>query len=166
MKRTNLLVLLASIISLVSFTAKAEIVTIKAGTVVVANVEETVSSKNAKVGQSVTARLMSQIKAGGKVVIEAGTLVNAQINNADDAGCFGKNGELSLRLVSIYGPDGTQIPIQATMTTTGKNKVGLSVALGILVCPLFWIMHGGQAVIPAGTTIHGNVLANTDIELD
>lgn len=90
MKRTNLLVLLAIIISLVSFTAKAEIVTIKAGTVVIANVEETVSSKYAQVGQSVTARLMSPIKAGGKVVIEAGTLVNAQINNADDAGSSAK----------------------------------------------------------------------------
>lgn len=164
MKHFSFIAIIMACMSLFIAKANAETLTIKAGTPIVASLDVPVSSESAQMGQTIMMRLVSPIQVGKKTAIPAGSVVNAQVTSIEDAGCFGQKGELSLRLVSVVAPDGTMVPVQASQSVVGKSKVGLSVALGILVCPLFWIMHGGEAVLPAGSQINGSVLANTDIE--
>lgn len=165
MKHFSFFTLIVFCLTVFTTTVNAENLTIKAGTQVLTVLNQTLTSKNVHEGETVMLNLVSPIKVNKTVVIPAGSIVNAQVAYVEGAGWFGQKGELTLRLISINAPDGTLVPIQATHTVSGKNKVVLSVALGVCICPLFWIMHGGQAVIPAGSNIYATVLANTDIEI-
>lgn len=164
-RKQTILALFLSGMLLFATNAKAEQVTVKAGTQISAVLNQTLSSKNVREGETVFLTLANPVTINKQVALPAGSTINAQVVFADDADYFGQSGELTLRLFSVVAPDGTLVPITATQSVVGKKKIGLSVALGVFICPLFWLMHGGEAVMNAGSTIFASVAANTDIEI-
>jgi hypothetical protein len=57
-----------------------------------------------------------------------------------------------VRGVEIKGKvDGTQVPLRASLEEKGADKQTLSIVLGVVLCPLFLLLKGKQAEIPAET---------------
>ncbi len=158
-----LAIVVASICAPASF-AQAQ-VTLKAGTPVVLVTVDNVSSKNVVSGSVIDFKVASDVISEGKVVIPAGTIAKGQVSNVSKASALGKGGELSVSINTINAVDGTLVPLSgATVSASGKDKVGLAVVCGL--CTLVgFLIHGEQAEVPAGAQAQAVVMSNTGITL-
>lgn len=87
-------------LSLGAATASAQS-TISAGSAIPVILGETVSSKNANVGQKVSGTVASDVSVGGKVVIPRGSTVSMSVASVHDAGRFKGQPKLYLKLDSV-----------------------------------------------------------------
>lgn len=68
--------------------------------------------------------------------------------------------------LNVTAKDGTEIMLTGgNMSEEGNNKLALSIVLAIFICPLFLLLKGEQAIIPAGTAISATVATDTYIKL-
>lgn len=161
--RVILALVAASVFAPTSFAQKQ--VTLKAGTPVVLSTVESISSKTAVSGNVVDFKVVSDVVAEGNVVIPAGTIAKGQVSSVSKASALGKGGELSISVSSINGVDGSLIPLSgATVSASGKDKVGLAIVCGL--CTLVgFLINGAQAELPAGAQAQAVVMSNTTITL-
>lgn len=75
--------------------------TLPIGTAITVTVDETVSSKDAAVGQKVAGSVAQAVTVNGKVVIPKGSRANLAVASAQSAGRFKGQPKLWLRLVSV-----------------------------------------------------------------
>lgn len=75
--------------------------TVPAGTAIVVTLNQTVSSKDAKAGQSVSGVVAADVLVNGKTVIPRNSNVSLTVANAVASGHLSTPGELSLRIDSI-----------------------------------------------------------------
>lgn len=61
--------------------------------------------------------------------------------------------------------DGTNVPLRTSLTEKGEEKLTTTVVLGVIICPLFLLMKGGEAAIQAGTEFKVFVDRDTKIEI-
>ena len=140
--------------------------TIPAGTIVVFETTTPLSSKDAQVGQSVTLRVKYDVVIKGKTLIKGGATGSAQVTTAEAGKGMGKQGSLGLRPSVVQAVDGQMVPLAGNgASAAGEGKTGTSVALAVVVSPLFLLKKGKDATIPAGYEIQGTVANATDIEL-
>ncbi len=140
--------------------ATAREVVLKAGTAVPMQLVNTVTGKNAAVGQIVDFRVTSDIKVDGVTVIPANSVAKAQVVRAKKNGLFGSAGEIQLTVNSVTAVDGTQVILSGgTLSDEGKNKLVLSIFLCFLI-------KGGQGELPAGMACSPIVSGNTPIVVD
>ena len=140
--------------------ATAREVVLKAGTAVSMQLVNTVTGKNAAVGQIVDFRVTSDIKVDGVTVIPANSVAKAQVVRAKKNGLFGSAGEIQLTVNSVTAVDGTQVILSGgTLSDEGKNKLVLSIFLCFLI-------KGGQGELPAGMACSPIVSGNTPIVVD
>lgn len=158
-----LAIVVASICAPASFAQQQ--VTLKAGTPVALVTVNSVSSKNVVSGSVIDFKVVSDVISQGKVVIPAGTIAKGQVSNVSKASALGKGGELSVNLNTVNAIDGTLVPLSgATVSASGKDKVGLAVVCGL--CTLVgFLIHGQQAEVPAGAQVQAVVMSNTGIAL-
>ena len=136
-----------------------------AGTVVVLETTAPVSSKDAQVGQSVGVRVKYDVVVKKKVLIKAGAAGSAQITDAQAGKGMGKQGSLALRPSVVQAADGQMVPLTGSgSSATGEAKTGTSVALAVVVSPLFLLKKGKNATIPPGYELQGAVANAVDIE--
>jgi hypothetical protein len=136
---------------------------IPASTAVVLRVTDSLSSKNATEASTVNFVVLSDVKVKETVVIKAGTTAKAQVSAIDKAGFVGTAGKILISDFSTRSTDGTFIPLQGTISDQASSKVVISCALSLIVCPLFLLMKGRDAVVPAGT--EKTVYTASDIEV-
>lgn len=143
-------------------------IVVRAGTNVPLVLDNAVTSNaSARVGQMVAFRVASDVTVNGKVVIARGTAAKAQISAVEPPKAIGRPGTVEVKVVSVSAVDGTEIYLNNnTLQQEGKNKMGLSIGLGVLVCLLCLIIKGGQAQIPAGTTCNAFVLGDTNVSVN
>ena len=79
------------------------------------------------------------------MVIKAGSSVEGEVTFAEKSGSLGEEGKVFIVLRYATAVDGTRIPLRASLSDTGDEKVALS----WMVCPFI-----------KGTT--GQVQANTE----
>lgn len=140
--------------------ATAREVVLKAGTAVPMQLVNTVTGKNAAVGQIVDFRVTSDIKVDGVTVIPANSVAKAQVVRAKKNGLFGSAGEIQLTVNSVTAVDGTQVILSGgTLSDEGKNKLVLSIFLCFLI-------KGRQGELPAGMACSPIVSGNTPIVVD
>lgn len=139
-------------LKLASNVKSASIVTIPAGTPIVLRNLETIDSSNITNGSSIVFKTINDIVVDNKVVIKAGSNVDAQVSYAKKKNYAGIAGEITISDFMVKAVDGTYIPLKATLSSKGEEKIAISVGLGLLICVLFLLMKGEDAVIPAGTT--------------
>lgn len=139
-------------IKLVSNGKVTSITTLPAGTPIVLRNMEAINSSNITNGTSVMFTVVNDVVVDDKVVIKAGAVVDAQVNYAKKKNYAGVAGEITVSDFAVKAVDGTYIPLRATMSSKGEEKMGLSIGLGLLICVLFLLIQGEDAVIPAGTT--------------
>ena len=112
--------MLASVFFLSSFTnPTGKVVMLKSGTMVSLELINRVTS-DMKVGQIVDFRVLSDVKAGGEVVIKAGTIAKGQVVDISKNSMLGQPGEVTLSVKSVTAVDGTRVAL------TGASLFGAS----------------------------------------
>jgi hypothetical protein len=136
-----------------------------AGTIVTLETTAPVSSKDAQVGQSVGLRVKYDVVVKGKTLIKAGAAGSAQVTAAEAGKGMGKQGTLALRPSVVQAVDGQMIPLSGNgSSSTGESKTGTSVALAVVVSPLFLLKKGKDAAIPPGYELQATVANEAEIE--
>jgi len=141
-----------------SLSIAAEI-TIKAGTPVPVKLEQELSSETATAGQIVKFSVTRDVTVNDFVVIKAGTEVVGEIAHAQKTGTFGKEGRLSLVVRHATAVDNTMVPLRATLSQEGEEKLAVS----FLFCPF---IKGTSSIIPVGTEAKAFVDYDTKIQVN
>ena len=126
--------------------------TLSAHTPIIIRCVDTITTKELVSGGTVNFAIVSDIKdANGNVLIKAGAPVTAQISFSKSKGMIGKSGEVTVTDFSTTAVDGTYVPLSGSVSAKPDDKMTMSIVLGVLICPLFLLMKGEEAVVPAGT---------------
>ena len=112
-----------------------------------------ISSKTASENDPVNLRVLDAVRVGNTVVIAAGTLVKGSVASVEQRGHLGKGGKLGLRVDSTTAVDGQKIRLRASKGKGDTDTVGSTIALSLLISPLFLLRRGNHAVIKPGTKI-------------
>jgi hypothetical protein len=87
------------------------------------------TSKTAKVGDSVRARIVQDVMVGNRVAIAAGTTVAGQVTDVvSGSNKIGGTPTLGLRFERLELPGGVDVPIEGTLTQKGKSDTGRDAA--------------------------------------
>lgn len=148
-------------------TQSKEIV-IKAGTPIEATTVFEINSKKHPIGTTVDLKLLNQVMVKGQVVIPAGSTIKGRVTQCQKHSVFGKPGYIAIDANTINAVDGTPVPISGlSMRNEGKGRLGWAVITGLTCLPLVGFLIPGQnGIIPAGSQLSGNVMANTTITID
>lgn|SRR5574344_545837 len=126
---------------------------LSAHTPIMIRCEETISTRAVVSGGTVTFSVLADVRAdNGLVLIKAGTPVTAEITFAKKKGMIGKSGQLTVSDFHTTAVDGTYVPLSASVSSQPDDNMTTSVVLSVLICPLFLLMKGDEAQVPAGTT--------------
>ncbi len=126
---------------------------LSAHTPIMIRCEETISTKDVVSGGTVNFSVLSDVKdENGLIVIRAGAPVTAQITFAKKNGMIGKSGQITVSDFHTIAVDGTYVPLSASISAQPDDNMTTSVVLSVLICPLFLLMKGDEAQVPAGTT--------------
>lgn len=138
-------------------------VSIPAGTPVVLQLTQEVTSETAKTGDSVQVVVLNDVVISGKTVVRKGTLASGQVQKAKKAGAVGEPGELIISVQTVPAIDGTLVPISFTKSAEGQSKMGTSVVLTLLCCFLFLLKKGESTSFPINTTFSAMVIAPVEV---
>lgn len=112
-----------------------------------------ISSKTASENDPVNLRVAEDVRVGNQVVIVSGSLVKGTVASVEQRGHLGKGGKLGIRIESTTAVDGQKIKLRASKGKGDTGNVGSTIALSILISPLFLLRRGNHAVIKPGTKI-------------
>jgi hypothetical protein len=131
---------------------------VPAGTVVMVQLADPVSTKTHKTGDTFAIRLAEPVVVQGRIVLPTGTVGVGEVTDAAKPGLGGKGAKLVLSARSLTGPGGAELPLKGLqLSVNGKGHATAATALGLGglgFAPLGVagiIMHGGDATLPAGT---------------
>ena len=137
-----------------------------ANTPVIIKSNETVSTRDVVSGSTVKFTVLQDVKsADGMVLIKSGTPVSAQIVFAKDRGWIGSSGQITISDFHTTAIDGTYVPLSGTVAQHPDDKMVLSICLGVIICPLFLLMRGEDAQVPAGTTKNSYTASDVYIKI-
>ena len=157
MKLTTKLLLLLLLGSLaVSASAKVERITVPKGTEVILAFDQALSSKTAKVGESVALHVKNGVKIAGHTILAAGTKVTATISKVDQRKRYGINAKMRIVLnpvKSAYGGMLNLEPRSKGKSVGGKksNQAAGATAGGAILL--------GPVGLAGGYFIHGKAVA-------
>lgn len=141
------------------------------GTPVRLRINRTISSEDAKVGDTVDFDVLEDVKFHDVIIIPRGNLALATITEAQSKRRMGRAGKLSVNIDDVKIADGEKIPLRAVKDAKGGSHVGAMtgaiVATSIVffpAAPLFLFVKGKDITIPKGTEITAYV--SGDISLD
>lgn len=127
--------------------------TLVAHTPIVIRSVETISTKDIVNGSIVNFEVVSDVRDNsGNILIKSGTPVTAQITFSKPKGRIGKSGKVTVEDFHTTATDGTYIPLSGSISAKPDDKMVLSIVLSAVICPLFLLMKGNEAQVPAGTT--------------
>lgn len=130
------------------------------GTPVKLRIARTVSSADAKVGDTIDFDVLEEVRVGTVTVIPKGGIAWATVTAAESKKRMGRGGKLDMNIDSVRLLNGQKVALRAVKDTKGGGHVGAMtgamVATTILfwpAAPLFLFMHGKDITIPKGTEI-------------
>lgn len=152
--------------------APSQSISIPAGTMLVASLQQKVNSGAVQPGQTFPAILVSDVRVGNEVVLTAGTQLQGQIVNAQSAGRLRKQADLTLTINAI-NYQGRLIPVRTTTQQeasdngTGREVVG-GAARGAALGAIFGAITGdagdGAAAGAAAGAAGGLIRKGDDVE--
>ena len=90
---------------------KEKTATLTAGTVLVASLQSTISTADAKTGDPVTLRTTQAVRVNEQEVVPAGATIRGEVTHAKGAGRVAGGAELTLRFTTLETQDGKSYPI-------------------------------------------------------
>lgn len=141
------------------------------GTPVKMRIGRTMSSADAKTGETVDFEVLEDVKVGDVVVIARGSNAMGTVTQGKPKGRMGKGGKLDITIDSVRLVNDEKVALRAVKETKGGGKTGAMtgaiVASSILffpAAPFFLLMKGKDITIPKGTEITAYI--NGEITLD
>lgn len=126
--------------------------TLPAGTELVFEMGEGVTSKTAMRGDRFALRLADEVRLDGQLLIPAGTPAMGEVVHADRARAGGQAGELILAARYLEW-DGRQLPLSAFRPGIGKNRTNTALGVTLAVGVVGFLVRGGDIEMPAGGLI-------------
>lgn len=153
--------------SLFAASAFAQPITIPAGTKILGELDQQVSSdvKKFEVGDIVRGHVWRNVVVEGQTVIQAGAPLTLRVADITKRKIAGRGGDVEVQAVSVNAVDGTEIFLDGGYDKQGSHRTGLSASLSALV---FWpaiFIRGKEAVLEPGTIFDATVPANTRINI-
>ena len=131
----------------------------------------TISSSDAKVGDTVDFEVLQDVSVNGTLVIAKGNLAYATVTEAQSKRRMGRAGKLDINIDYVKLVTGEKAALRAVKDVKGgSHTVGMTagiVATSLVffpAAPFFLFMHGKDISIPKGTEITAYV--NGDMKLD
>jgi hypothetical protein len=141
------------------------------GTPVKLRIARTVSSEDAKVGDTVDFEVLEEIKSHDVVLVPRGGIAWATVTEAQSKRRMGRAGKLNINIDNVKIVDGEKVPLRAVKEVKGGSHTGAMtgaiVATSIVffpAAPLFLLIKGKDITIPKGTEITAYI--SGDIPLD
>jgi len=106
--------------------ARAENIRLAEGTKIVFTLNNNLSTKESREGDTFSGVVNRSVRVGDRIVIPEGSLVRGTVNHVKRPGRVKGRAELGVRFDEIELPDGTQIPLAASLTEldeADKEKV-------------------------------------------
>lgn len=128
MRKTCGALLVFILVFLVAASVRAQ-GTLAVGSVIPVTVDETVSSKDAQVGQKVAGSVAQDVTSGGKVVIPKGSKANLTVASVESAGKLKGQPKLWLKLASVVVKGKTFTVTSGWQGQTGASR-GKRTAVG------------------------------------
>lgn len=126
-------------------------VAIPEGTALTVETREEVSSKTAAQGDAVELMMSEPAAIENEIVVAKGASVKGSVAAVKRAGRMGRAGSMSLKIISVSAMDGQRIPLRGSKASAGKDHLGATVALTMLLTPLGLLKHGNDALYKTGT---------------
>lgn len=160
---TKLLVLLMLGLLAVSASAKVQKITVPKGVEVVLVFDQALSSKTAKVGDSVALHVKNDVKVAGSTVLKSGTKVTATISQVDKRKRYGINAKMRMVLNPVRSTYGGMLNLEPrskgkylggkkTNEAAGATAGG-AIVLGPVGLVGGYFIHGKPVVIKVGDEI-------------
>ncbi len=136
------------------------------GTLVRVRLEQSLSTRSTKEGQTVRFTVENSVKIGTRKVIEKGALVQAYVSDVRHPQRFGRNASLKIKFLSVLSTRGREIPIEIGEHAAKTNQqmgmaAGATVGGAIVFGPLGLLaglfVKGKNIEIPNGTILHVEV---------
>jgi hypothetical protein len=141
------------------------------GTPVRLRINRTISSEDAKVGDTVDFEVLEDVTSHDVILIPRGGIALATITEAQSKRRMGRAGKLNVNIDNAKLVDGEKVALRAVKEVKGGSHTGAMtgaiVATAIVffpAAPLFLFMKGKDITIPKGTEITAYV--NGDVPLD
>lgn len=141
------------------------------GTPVKLRIGRTVSSADARVGETVDFEVLEDVPVNGVIVIPKSGLAFATVTEAQSKRRMARGGKLNMNIDAVRLVTGEKAALRAVKEVKGGGHTGAMtggiVATSIVffpAAPLFLFMHGKDISIPKGTEITAYV--NGDMQLD
>lgn len=140
------------------------------GTPIRLRIARTVSSKDAKSGESVDFEVLDQFKVGETVVVSKDAVAIGTVTRAKPSSRMGRGGKLDITIDYLRLSSGEKVPLRSVKENKGRNytgtMTGAMVAAGILffpAAPLFLFIKGKNITVPKGTEVTAYVNGDTPL---
>ena len=133
---------------------------------------ETMTSKTAKVNDTVPFEVVEDVKINDVIVIAHGAPAWGTVTEAHSKKSFGRSGKLNINIDKAQLVSGENVALRSTKGGSGGNHVAAMttavVATSIVffpAAPLFFFIKGKNITIPKGTEIITYVAGQTPLEI-
>ena len=159
-----MIVAIASAFALFQGTPTVEKVTLAAQTPVRLTTDGTIDSRSIRQGQRFALTVADDVMVGSKIIIPRGTPAAGEIDSLSEKGMFGKSARFALRPLYV-DVAGQRVNLTGTAEQKGKDAVAVAAITTVLTQGLGLIITGKSAVLPAGSTLLGEVRNDVTITL-
>jgi hypothetical protein len=110
-----------------------------------------------KTGKVVPFETAENVVVNDSIVIPAGSLVTASVEQSSDIGEYGRGAKAQLRFKFLLLPDGTQLPLRGIIDLQGKNENKATLVPFAVIRVGVLSITGTGFAIPAGALFHVEV---------
>ncbi len=143
--------------------ASGDDLALAAKTVIDIEIAENISSRTAKVGDSVALRLPEPVKIGDRLILPIGTMGRGEVSHVARARWGGKPGELIVMARYLQCGD-QKIPIgHFHFGASGESHLGAAFGAEMIVPFSAFLINGDEMLVSAGT--RGNARISADMIL-
>ena len=114
--------LLAGVLSLPAATGSESKVKLAEGTKIVFTLNDALSTKTSRAGDDFSGVVSRSVRVGNEIVIPEGSAVHGTVTQVKRPGRTKGRAELNLRFEAIELPDGTELPISASLTELDEKE--------------------------------------------
>lgn len=142
----------------------AQILALQDGTPVRLRLMKTVSSADAKVGETVDFEVSEPVVSQGMVLIPKGSLAWGKVTKVEQKRRFGRAGELEVNVEAVRMADGSRAPLRATREKNTGDMSSGRLAATIAAAPVLVFVKGKDIAFEKG--MEATAYLNGDARVD
>lgn len=137
---------------------------VPAGTLVIVRPMDAINPKTHHNGDTIDFIVVQDVRVKDKIVIKSGARARGQITESKKASIVGMPAKIAVELQMVEAVDSSMIPIRASKSMEGDDKIVLTVILALICLPLI-LIPGGSTHISSGSTFDAFTLGMAEVVL-